>query len=120
MAKNTNETDKNVDKRVWTCTVCGGHYLIMPVIVGQEYSVENDNGQEFWGDITDDDSNSIFIEKKDQTHAFCKTCQKETLCELRTFEPSKIPGPNLLKDVENVNDVNIKNAGPIPDDAIVK
>ncbi len=119
MAENKNNeksTDKNL---VWTCSECGGHYLIMPVIVGQEYSVDNETGQEFWGEIEDADSQYIFEEKDGETHAFCKTCGKETLCRLEPFKPSKIPAPNLLKDAEKVNDANLKSVNSPPDDIIV-
>lgn len=121
MAKNADkQKDETPNDQVWTCAECGGHYLIIPVIIGQEYSVDNDTGQEYWGDISDDDSNSIFLEKNNQTHAFCKTCLKETLCELKPFKPAKIPGPNLIKDLYEVNDANIKNSGPLPDGSLVK
>lgn len=109
------DNKNNKSNNVWTCSVCGGHYLLMPVIVKQEYSVDNSSGQEFWGDITDDDSDYVFEEKDGQTHAFCKTCGKETLCELKAFKPAKIPEPNLLKDAYSVNDANIKNAGSLPE-----
>lgn len=121
MAENENtQKDTKSDDRVWTCTVCGGHYLIMPVIIGQEYSVDNDTGQEFWGDIDGDDSDSVYVEDGNKTHAFCKTCGKETICELKPFKPAKIPGPNLIKDAYEVNDENLKSAGPVPDDAVIE
>ncbi len=107
MADGENKNAEKEEKLVWTCTECGGHYLIMPTIIGQEYSVD-ETGQEYWGDIVDDDSEYVFEEEKGKTHAFCKICNKETLCELRPFKPGSINGPNLLKNTEQVNDANLK------------
>ena len=123
--KSDQKADTKSDAPItWTCSVCGGHYLIMPVIAKQEYSVDNDTGQEFWGDVdSESEPDFVFVEEKKeypQTHAFCKTCEKETLCLLKPFEPAKIPGPNLIKDVYNVNDENIKSVGTLPDDSIIK
>jgi ribosomal protein L44E len=120
MANNEKEKNEKEKPMVWTCTECGGHYLIMPVIVGQEYSVDEE-GQEYWGDIIDEDSKYVFEEEKGKTHAFCKICNKETLCELRPFKPAPINGPNLIKNAEQINDANLKNAPKnMPEDAVLE
>lgn len=106
--------DEKISSKVWTCTECGGHYLMLPVIAHEEYSIDDKEGIEFWGEISDEEPEYVFEEKEGITTAFCKTCQKETKCELREFKPDTAgKDPNLLKDMEKEIDKTVKNTKPL-------
>jgi len=104
--------DKNEENMVWTCSECGGHYLMLPVITYEEYSVDESSGQEMWGDISDEEPDSVFVEGENETTGWCKTCNKKVKCVLKPFTPNpNNKSPNLLEDavsniVENIEDSN--------------
>jgi len=121
MDENNNENNDNKNaKMVWTCSECGGHYLMLPVIIHEEYSIDDESGQEFWGDIADEEPSSIYVEKENETTGWCKNCNKEVKCVLKPFipDPSK-KDPNLLEDASTNIIKNIEDINP-PDDSDIE
>jgi len=114
MAENKTKNDENL---VWTCSECGGHYLLLPVITYEEYSVDEKTGQEMWGDVVDEEPDSLYVEKDNETTGWCKTCNKMVKCVLKPFVPNPSnKSPNLLEDaVTNVIE-NLEESKPVDSD----